>query len=152
MEEGRVVQIGPPLEVYRKPRTVFVADFLGSPPMNLIEAEYVDGAFRGDDFHLDAAPWREVLEGHGGRHFTLGIRPEHLRIGEEADGDGGLAGDVYSIEPLGPESLVTLRRRDGFLVVRIFADDPPDVPDRVHAAFAPEHMHVFDTESGQRID
>ena len=157
MEAGRVVQIGPPLEVYRKPRTVFVANFLGSPPMNLIETRLTDGALEGSDFRIDAAPWRDRLAGYDGRSVTVGVRPEHLQLvatgtGHASPGAGTLAGEVYSIEPLGPESLITLDHAGGFLVVRIFADEPPDVDDRVEFSFAPEHVHVFDSESGERID
>lgn len=150
MQGGRIVQIGEPLEVYRKPQTIFVADFLGSPPMNLIEAEYRDGEFHSDDFRLDASSWRDALSQHEGQGVTLGIRPEHVVLCEP-NGTGMLSGEVYGIEPLGPESLVTLKLADALLVIRIFADEPPNVSGRAHVRFEPQHLHMFETSSGERI-
>lgn len=150
MEAGRLVQIGPPLEVYRRPRTTFVADFLGSPPMNLLDVTYEGGAFHRDSFTLDAAPWRDALQGRDGQALTLGVRPEHLQL---ADADAPLAipGEMYGLEPLGPEALVSMDVNGTLVVVRVFTDDPPDVSGRLHAAFAPEHLHLFASPSGERI-
>ncbi len=150
MEAGRVIQIGPPLEVYRKPKTTFVADFLGSPPMNLVDVDYRDGVFMGDGYRVDAGRWQEPLSGYEGRRVTLGVRPEHLELCDE-DAPGAIPGEVYGIEPLGPESLVTLDVAGAFVVVRIFADEPPRVSGRVHVCFDPEHLHLFAPETGERI-
>ena len=148
MEAGRIVQIGPPLEVYRQPRTTFVADFLGSPPMNLIDVDLRDGTFHGDGYRIPADRWAASTRGR--ERVTIGIRPEHLELCDAGD-EGAMPGDVYGIEPLGPESLVTLDVAGTFVVVRVFDDEPPSVAGRAHVRFRPEHLHLFSVESGERI-
>ncbi|MDZ7799549.1 MAG: ABC transporter ATP-binding protein [Trueperaceae bacterium] len=150
MEAGRLIQIGPPLEVYRRPRTTFVADFLGSPPMNLLDVTYEGGTFHRDGFTLDATPWRDALQGRDGQALTLGVRPEHLKLAD-ADTPNAIPGEMYGLEPLGPEALVSMDVNGTLVVVRVFTDDPPDVSGRLHAAFAPEHLHLFASPSGERI-
>jgi multiple sugar transport system ATP-binding protein len=105
MNEGRVVQIGPPLAVYRNPADTFVASFLGSPPMNLIEAAVVrPGVLRLGaqelGFQAGAAPGGTVL---------FGIRPEDLYVARpcpERMRAARLSGSIAAVEPLGAETLV----------------------------------------------
>jgi multiple sugar transport system ATP-binding protein len=156
MEDGRIVQVGPPLEVYQRPATTFVASFLGSPPMNLLRArcerrnERV--RFAGDGFAIDAAGWngrlpRSVADGED---VIIGVRPEHLRLGDEG-APWSFPGDVYTVEPLGPESLVTLSVGDTLATVRVFGDDPPDAAGRVAVLIDGAKLHVF-RASGERVE
>ena len=151
MDQGRIVQIGPPLEVYRKPRTTFVADFLGSPPMNLIPIRYRAGKLEHDTFSLPA-PERSVdMSRFEGSELSLGVRPEHLELCGPDEPDA-FSGETFGLEPLGPETLVSLDVGGTLVVVRVFADEPPDLVDETaHVRVAPEHLHLFDGD-GVRID
>lgn len=155
MEKGRIVQMGPPLEVYRQPATTFVANFLGSPPMNLLplrlEQHQHRSILKGNTFEFDLSSRRQQpgKELNHGDELILGIRPEHLELGREGE-PWTVSGEVYAVEPLGPESLVTLSVGDTLVTVRIFADEPPELSGRVFVKLSPEHIHLF-SESGERI-
>ncbi|MDQ4061798.1 MAG: TOBE domain-containing protein, partial [Pseudomonadota bacterium] len=103
--EGRVVQIGPPLAVYRNPANTFVASFLGSPPMNLVEASVVRPGVLGlgaqeVGFPAGTAPGEKVL---------FGVRPEDLYVARpspERMRAARLTGTIAAVEPLGAETLV----------------------------------------------
>ena len=136
MEGGKVVQVGAPLEVYRRPQTVFVASFLGNPPMNLLPCR-ID--LHGRRIHVngtalalaDSPQWQSVAaQLNDGDQVLLGIRPEHLEI-RTTETPQAISGELYATQPLGAESLVILQVGDETLSVRIFADEPPDLPARV---------------------
>ncbi len=157
MHEGKVVQMAPPLEVYRRPATTFVANFLGSPPMNLLPFRVHGGQrprLASDEVELAIS--REVAEslvrGLGdGAELIAGIRPEHLALAS-GPGPGTVSGEPYAIETLGPESLVTLRVGTALLTVRVFSDEPPEVRDDVaHVVLDERHLHFF-RPSGERIE
>ena len=124
MNAGRAEQIGAPLEVYAKPATVFVAGFLGSPPMNLIPRE--------------------------GK--LLGIRPEHLE--PCAAPDAMLTIDVDLIEPLGADIIVYGRvgDQDSARVAARLPADASAQAGKLALRYAPQHVHWFDSGSGKRID
>ena len=156
MHEGRIVQMAPPLEVYRRPATTFVANFLGSPPMNLLPLRVQTGkrprlASDAVAYALepDVADWLAAEVGDGGE-VVAGVRPEHLRL-EREPGRRVLTGEPYAVETLGPESLVTLRVDGALLTVRLFSDEPPEVADVVHLGLEPQHLHFFRT-SGERLE
>jgi len=107
MNAGRIEQIGTPLEIYDRPASLFVAGFVGSPPMNLIPGEVVRGdtgtRFRAGslDIPIEARPG----------HATLGVRPQHLRIAEaaaESDKSGALPCTIFALEHLGRESVLVM--------------------------------------------
>jgi sn-glycerol 3-phosphate transport system ATP-binding protein len=153
MNAGRAEQIGRPLEVYQKPATTFVAAFIGSPPMNLVPGRIAQG---GRVLATDGAVGvrlpepRPVLDG---RHVLLGVRPEHFEICEEAA--ALLKPDIDFIELLGSDSLVyghlgtdkTGARVAARLHTSILAKEG-----QLPLRFAVEHMHLFDPESGKRIE
>lgn len=159
MDRGEIVQMGPPLEVYRRPATTFVATFLGSPPMNLLPGR-VEGEGQllvtGEGFRLALPP---VLADkvRTGQSVELGVRPEHITVaaGNGDPADEGIVGDLYAVEPLGAESLITLRiQRDGELptlvTARLFGDDAPRVDGRVRLLPETDKLQLFD-EEGFRI-
>jgi len=155
MDSGRIVQMGPPLEVYHRPATTFVANFLGSPPMNLLPVEISRTTekveLRGSGFSLDATSHREqFLNLEQGTSLIIGIRPEHLSL-EQSKNSWSIPGQVYVVEPLGPESVVTLTVGDYLVTVRIFDDTPPQVSGNTQVQIDPEHIHLF-RNSGERIE
>ncbi len=123
MNAGKMEQFGTPEEVYSRPATTFVASFIGSPPMNL----------------LKNAP--------GGRPGTiLGIRPEHLDVG-----DTGWTLQVETVELLGAERLVHARLGDEMLIIRTHEDQgAPAIGSTIRAQPREDRMHWFDAETGQR--
>jgi multiple sugar transport system ATP-binding protein len=149
MNEGRVVQVGAPLEVYHRPADTFVASFIGSPPMNLIPAEIEDrdGTARvrvlGSSFALPghSAP---DLSGLKDRNVIFGIRPENIHLG--ASETAGLRLRLTGVELLGAETLLTLDNpaTTGELVARI--GGTPDVGSKkdVEIDLAADEVHLFD--------
>jgi multiple sugar transport system ATP-binding protein len=160
MNHGEVVQIGSPLEVYRRPADTFVARFLGSPPMNLLAArlEPADGGLRlrlGNEtgFALPdalAAP----LTAHVGEAVTLGVRPEDLYEVPPPglqDRTVALPVRVEAVEPLGAETLLVLSFEDEELIARIGRDTGLRGGDRVAIALDAGAIHLFDPKTGAAL-
>jgi ABC-type sugar transport system ATPase subunit len=126
---GKVVQVGTPREVYRLPRTTFVASFIGNPPMNLLPCRLELGSsgahLMGSTFRLDVTPLRPRLSGlHDGQELILGVRPEHLTLSEQ-EKPQTIPGEVYAVQPLGAECVVTLQVGETAISARLFTDEPP---------------------------
>lgn len=152
MNEGVIEQIGSPLEVYRQPQTSFVANFLGSPPMNLLSAEYKNGTFVADGFELNGAHMKGISTLKDGSQVTIGIRPEHLSATKKP-AQNSIPSTLYALEALGPESILSFSVQDQLLVVRTFGDEPPqiDMGEDAHLTFDSRHVHVFD-HNGVRVN
>jgi multiple sugar transport system ATP-binding protein len=148
MNGGHIEQIGAPLALYDRPKNMFVAGFIGAPTMNFLDAR-VRATGQGlvarvgeTDFAL---PQTAALT--EGQPVTLGIRPEHTQIAET-----GLPAEVSVVEPTGSEThlLVRAAEKELTLVVR---DRLPLAPGQGLAlSAAPETLHLFDPETGARID
>jgi sn-glycerol 3-phosphate transport system ATP-binding protein len=142
MNAGRIEQIGTPEQVYGQPATTFVAGFIGSPPMNLL-AGHADGSrftVGGQTLQLPAAAPRAGA-------LTLGVRPEHATL----DPAGAWPLRVEMLEMLGAERLVYGRLGDAAFTLRIEATlAPPRAGSTVALRVAPEHLHWFDSGTGQR--
>jgi multiple sugar transport system ATP-binding protein len=146
MQDGRIEQIGTPLELYGEPANVFVATFIGSPAMNLIQGT----VRRGDGVGVEVGPHRLPFEGdcavEDGTAVLYGIRPEHLELC-----DDGIPARVAVVEPTGSETLVFLRFDDIDLVA-VFRDwhdfDPGQI---VHLRPRADRVHLFDRTSGNRV-
>jgi multiple sugar transport system ATP-binding protein len=153
MNAGRVVQIGSPLEVYWNPADTFVARFLGSPPMNLIDLPvHAEGDRLSAGHDAVTAPlalWRAAtLAPYAGRTLTVGVRAEDLRLGDPAPGCGVIRARVDAIEPLGAETLL-LVAADGFeATARLGRDVAARVGDLVTLVFDAGAVHLFDPASG----
>lgn len=152
MREGRIEQVGTPLELYRRPRNLFVAGFLGSPRMNLMEGR-VDTVLDGRAaVSVDAAAPLSVPVGRAIEPgpVTVGIRPEHLRLAR--DGAGELSGRVEVLEQLGNSTLLHIGLKNGAQVV---AEESGDCQARlgetVWLSIAPAAAHLFDSR-GQAIE
>jgi len=134
MRAGKLQQVGTPLEVYDRPANVFVAQFIGTPPMNLVPATVVGLALRASSFSL---PLPFPLE--EGRRVIAGIRPEHLARGE------AIRAVVDMVEPVGHESIVYASAGDGKLVAIFDPHDAPRAGETV--ALDASRVHLFDAES-----
>ncbi len=146
MDRGQVIQVGTPQQVYRRPRTTFVAGFLGNPPMNLIPCR-LDRARQRivvNDAPLDLQgmpDWNQVAaQAQEGEELFLGVRPEHLTLHTRAMAQAFPA-QMYVTQPLGAESLVIVRVGDKPVSVRLFTDEPPELSGDVW--LQPDSRRVF---------
>jgi multiple sugar transport system ATP-binding protein len=148
MRDGRIAQVGAPLELYDRPANVFVAGFIGSPAMNLLPGVVRHGA-GGLAVMVDGAslpvPDRPGLD--EGRKVVFGIRPEHLDL----TGAGGLQARVVVVEPTGSETHVVLRIAERDLTA-VFRERHAFTPgQQVHLTPQPGLIHLFDADSGERL-
>ena len=133
MNQGRIEQVGTPAEVYAKPASIFVATFIGTPPMNVLPVGWIEG------------------EGDG---IRIGVRPEHVELTTEGDGD--LDGSVTLVEHLGHEVLVHVAVDGHPIACRV---DPasatqrlPGRDDRVGLSVPLAHRHRFNAADEQSIE
>jgi len=144
LDRGRLQQVGPPQEVYDRPANLFVAGFLGSPPMNTAPGEVTpEGGVRvaGGELTVQAA--------HGRTPVVVGVRPEDLSI----DPDGPIGATVAVVESLGHERHVACRLADGSLWTALIAarDTVPHTGDTLRLRPHAGRVHLFDTSTGERI-
>ncbi len=152
MQKGSVLQIAPPREIYEAPATSFVATFLGTPRMNLIE-----GVVSGTT--ITCGPFRVPTPksfGAGGEtvaeRVVVGIRPEDVHLAKE-DEPGAARFDVAVSEPLGAETHLVLRTGDVELRVRAPGFDPRPPGAAVYVRIDPSRMHLFESgPDGKRIE
>jgi ABC-type sugar transport system ATPase subunit len=139
--EGRIIQIGTPEQVFNEPDTMDVAAFIGSPPMNLIDAVSTGGTLSVGGQRINITP-PQAAPGE----IVLGVRPSHIHLS-----DSGLPARLLLSENLGESMLLNLDM-DGQIVklrlpeVRRFTDG-----ETLHLAFDPNFVHFFDPQSRKRI-
>ncbi len=140
MNRGKLEQVGRPLDVYRAPATLFVAQFLSSPRLNLLDGETVAGAGGAAAVRTPLALFPTTQAGADGRKVRVGIRPEWLRLSSVPVPDAKPL-EVALVEPLGSEILIHARWPGGDLVARTAADFA-----------APEHGQVWIDAPACRVD
>jgi ABC-type sugar transport system ATPase subunit len=145
MRDGRLQQLGAPQAIYDHPTNVFVARFLGSPPMNVLPGVLEGGSLAVGGVRLAVPPVAT-----GVRRVDVGMRPEHLRVCGDAADEHAMPATVELVETLGHERLVRCAVDGGTVVVRC----PVDVtlPERLSLAVDPSDIHLFDADSGERLD
>ena len=146
LQAGHKMQYDTPDAIYNRPAAVFVAGFTGAPPMNLCDCTVYSGNADLGGAQL-ALP--EALRGQQGA-FKLGVRPENLRLVAEP-GDVRIDANVSLLEPLGAETLVTLKVGAAEMMARMPAQfrEAPGTPVSVHVQ--PKHLHLFDAASGAAV-
>lgn len=144
MQGGVIAQIGAPLEIYDRPNSIFVATFIGSPAINLINVTINEA---GDAVSGDGAVWSSKLPGiASGRKVILGIRPESLEIADQ-----GLLGTVELVEHTGLDTLALVRVGKEQIRFLSRGRTPLAVGDSVHLAVDTQKLHVFDAETNARL-
>ena len=130
MSQGACSEIGTPLEVYERPVNLFVANFIGTPPMNFVRATVARGGASLDTATFSVptpAAWREAV-GSADRRVVIGIRPEHLALGNGAAlGPGAVPATVEVVELLGSEAVFHSRAGDDLLVAKSESHRAPSV-------------------------
>ncbi|MCQ1947396.1 MULTISPECIES: ABC transporter ATP-binding protein [unclassified Arthrobacter] len=150
LKDGVLQQVDTPRNLYDHPRNVFVAGFIGSPAMNLLELPVVDGgvAFGGSVYPVE----NSVLGAAAGNTVTLGVRPEDMETVPEGE---GLRVEVDVVEELGADAYVyghsTIDGKDHDMVVRVDGRRPPMKGDTLHVRPQKGHVHLFDTSNGERL-
>jgi multiple sugar transport system ATP-binding protein len=152
MNAGRIEQVGAPIEVYDRPANLFVATFIGSPAMNLIE-----GVLEHDEntSFIKVGSQRIALERHidlaASSPVVMGIRPEHLTLAEVPETGFSLPFTVDLIEPTGAESHVYGRCAEAPMVASLSRRDDLKLGQAIQLRGRCEHIHVFDKASGARM-
>ncbi len=145
LRDGRIEQVGAPMDLYRDPDNRFVAGFIGSPAMNFLDCDIVDGKVSHPAFTQPMTVAAPVPSGVA--KVTLGIRPEHIQVDRSAD-----TCTVDLTEALGGVSYSYLLTPSGEkLIVEERDDQRSRQGERIGVAFAPERALLFDPETGQRL-
>jgi multiple sugar transport system ATP-binding protein len=166
LKDGVLQQIDSPRRMYDKPANLFVAGFIGSPAMNLVEVPITDGGVK---FGNSVVPVeREALAGaqaKGDTHVVVGCRPEHFNVvgngdtGSLAKADekerAGLAVDVNVVEETGADAYVfgtaVVGGEPKDLVIRVNSREVPEKGSKLHVVPQPGETHVFSASSGERL-
>jgi multiple sugar transport system ATP-binding protein len=142
MSKGVIQQVGSPTEIYDHPANTFVASFIGSPAMNLVDGSIEGGVFEAPGMRVAGLP-----AGLAGP-ITLGFRAEDAAL---APADGQIAAPVYSIELLGEASMISYRIGDALVSVKAPKEYRAEIGQTVHAAIPPAICHLFEKGSGKRL-
>ncbi|MEO1749898.1 MAG: TOBE domain-containing protein, partial [Pseudomonadota bacterium] len=138
LEFGKIAQVGPPRELYEHPANLFVAQFIGSPKMNVVPCET-----KGDAVHLAGGKPQKMSLARPATH--LGIRPEHIELGKA--GSGVLDGAVDVVEYLGADCYVILDCEGlGQLTVRVDGETALKPGDKVGIKMPSHRLHFFDAQ------
>ena len=149
MHRGAVLQVGPPAEIYHRPRSLFVAQFIGSPAMNFLDCEGRLG--RGADRVQVAGTTARVPALHEDApqdRLVFGVRPEHVRLEDAAD----LRGRVYGVEYMGSRQILTVDTGAGRLRIRAANTARAEIGDQVGLAFDPANVVLFDPDSEAALE
>ncbi|MEA3193015.1 MAG: multiple sugar transport system ATP-binding protein [Betaproteobacteria bacterium] len=145
MKDGRVQQVGEPLELYGKPANKFVASFIGSPAMNFVDMSInSEGVAETEGLRLRVP---DRIRSRSGQRLTLGVRPEALRIANGSDEGSDVdsfATTVDVVEPLGNEILLNFRAGGVAMVARVDPSVRVKMNDTIRLAFDPQRLHFFD--------
>jgi ABC-type sugar transport system ATPase subunit len=163
MSGGKLLQLGTPQEIYRRPANVFVAGFIGSPPMNLLSASAADGRVRAGDLELE-------VSGAPSGELVIGVRPEALRLVTDATEQLAMQVRTEVVELLGHETIVygsirgqrvatastgasipSLPPERAIVIARLDARRQPEVGEMITLGMSPEDVHLFDAASGAAV-
>ena len=150
MNLGELMQVDTPLRLYDKPVNLFVAGFIGSPQMNLLKAKAVEGQAKIGDYLVPVDPTAaKKMSGN----ITVGVRPESWRL--VSNSEGGLPITVTVVEELGADEFIyghcDVEGTPSNVIVRISARDTVHKGDTIFVTTDPHHVHVFDTDTGERL-
>jgi len=156
LSNGRLQQVGRSEELYNKPRNLFVAGFIGSPPMNFVDCIFVE---EGDEAYLEAEAFRlrltdsikKVLkENARSSELILGVRPEDIIISERK-AEGSFEAEIYAMEPLGRDVIVNLRMNDTILKMMTSSLFKGAVGEKIWVRISLDKIHIFDKKTESAI-
>ncbi len=141
MKKGIVQQVGSPTEIYDRPANTFVASFIGSPAMNLMDGQVEGGVFRTTGVEI---PGLDIADGP----LTLGFRAEDATL---AEGQGQITAPIYTLELLGDATMISVRVGGALVSVKADKAFRAEIGEMVSFSVPKEICHLFEAESGARI-
>ncbi|MEO1139938.1 MAG: sn-glycerol-3-phosphate ABC transporter ATP-binding protein UgpC [Pseudomonadota bacterium] len=151
MSQGHVEQIGTPMDLYQRPATRFVADFIGTPAMNFVIGTLTQDQASAELPDKNVITLPAAIAKPPGTQLSIGVRPEHLHL----NGTGDLTLDVRVgfVEQLGADTILhaTLSDTDTEVAIRMSGTHTPATGDTVTVSFAQANLHVFDQATGQLL-
>jgi multiple sugar transport system ATP-binding protein len=146
MNKGVIEQLGTPREIYNDPRTLFVAGFIGSPPMNLIPGEVRNGVFVSASLSVGGIGQVNLSRA------VLGVRSEDVHPTEAADADVNLVAPIYSVELTGENTLVSLRLGGQLMTLRADKNFTGQIDQQIGVKVATDRVFLFNGETQDRVD
>jgi len=157
MKDGVIQQFGTPHEIYNDPANLFVASFIGSPPMNFVplrirqrDGRWV-GVLNSEQGSCELPLPITTDDGLRDRELILGIRPEQIGLAGVGTADFSLAVDIEVVEPTGPDTLVVFTLNQVKACCRLTPDQAPRVGETLNLQFDPRKVLLFDAQSGERL-
>ena len=154
MKDGFIQQVAPPTELYDNPANLFVASFIGTPPMNFFEGIIVvqDGKLVFDEgtFSLDLPDkWKSTLESYADKKIVFGVRPEHVGSpsAEATPGLSKIRASVEVVEPMGSETYLYMNTDQNEFIARVDSHREAQVGGTLELAVMMDKVHLFDPES-----
>ena len=143
LEDGKLMQLGTPRTIYNDPDNLFVAGFIGSPPMNMISGELDNGVFVKKGARIRTGIFGSCPS------VVFGVRPEDGEI--VAEQAASVQGELFAIELIGDHSLVTVTTGEDSITVKAPKDFHANVGDRVGVRFFSDRQYLFEGSTGQRM-
>ncbi|HCG40411.1 MAG TPA: sugar ABC transporter ATP-binding protein [Pseudomonas sp.] len=157
MKDGVIQQFGTPHEIYNNPANLFVASFIGSPPMNFVplrirqrDGRWV-GVLNSEQGSCELPLPITSDDGLRDRELILGIRPEQIGLAPAGSADFSLAVDIEVVEPTGPDTLVVFTLNQVKACCRLAPDQAPRVGETLNLQFDPRKALLFDAQTGERL-
>ena len=156
MNTGRIMQFDTPSQIYHRPKNLFVAKFVGSPPINLIpgyikrrddDTVYLENT----DISIDVTSSARELSLADGREVILAIRPENIRIGTTDRGKPSVTSIVYAVLPSGSETIITTRTGEAEMRVKVSGFVEYQIDDEIHLEFDSNSILFFDSTTEELI-
>ncbi|MGB0486093.1 MAG: ABC transporter ATP-binding protein, partial [bacterium] len=148
MNKGEVVQLDTPEKVFNEPANRFVAEFIGSPPMNFLDVEVSEKShkktIRADSFELELP---KSMSSFSDSKAIMGFRPHDIKLVSE----GGLGGRVTVVETLGAEKLIYLKVGNNSLSILVPATEKISSGEHLHFEINKDHLHLFNRDDEKRI-
>jgi multiple sugar transport system ATP-binding protein len=147
MNNGVIEQLGTPKDIYNNPRTLFVAGFIGSPPMNLIPGDVQNGTFTSAGGLRVGGLGRANIE-----RAVMGVRPEDVTVLMDGTAERNLTAPVYSAELTGDSTLVSVRIGENLLTMRTDRNFRGDFDQLIGVRIPADRVYLFDQETQKRVD
>ena len=152
MKEGKIVQYSTPMDLYQQPKNYFVAQFIGTPPMNFLEGTLLSNGtsfeFKAEGTTVHAVP--KALSFQGEKSVYIGVRPHDINV--ECDGDVQFKGKVLLTESLGHASLVSAEIGQSYIRFMIPPQLRPEVGSILYLTVNRDALHIFDAKTGERLE
>jgi len=154
MEKGVLQQIASPHEIYYKPANKFVAKFVGSPSINLINGKFIEEKSAVDlgflTVEIPKKTSNTIKETVSGSELTVGIRPDEISVSEKPKADY-IEGEVYVIQPLGSETQFEIKVNQNIITAKIYGNYSSKIGDKIWFRLNKERIHLFDMNTGEII-